>query len=124
MIRIATIFLCMLLAAAAAGRYRAEVSVKETRAELKRLEISKTQELQSIQMLRAEVAYLENPNRLSKIAEAKTDLRPSVQDQMLNARQFATKMDGDEDGELPYQDRAPIDAISNAIAMAQLTDAQ
>ncbi len=124
MIRIATIFLCMLLAAAAAGRYRAEVSVKETRAELKRLEISKTQELQSIQMLRAEVAYLENPNRLSKIAEAKTDLRPSVQDQMLNARQFATKMDGSAEGELPYQDRAPIDAISNAIAMAQLTDAQ
>lgn len=124
MIRIATIFLCMLLAAAAAGRYRAEVSVKETRAELKRLEISKTEELQSIQMLRAEVAYLENPNRLSKIADAKTDLRPSVQDQLLNARQFAIKMDGDEVDALPYQDRAPIDAISNAIAMAQVTDAQ
>ena len=124
MIRIATIFLCMLLAAAAAGRYRAEVSVKETRAELKRLEISKTEELQSIQMLRAEVAYLENPNRLSKIAEAKTDLRPSVQDQLLNARQFATTMDGDDADALPYQDRAPIDAISNAIAMAQVTDAQ
>ncbi len=114
----------MLLAAAAAGRYRAEVSVKETRAELKRLEISKTQEQQSIQMLRAEVAYLENPNRLSKIAQAKTNLRPSVQDQLLSARQFATKMDGDEADELPYQDRAPIDAISNAIAMAQVTDAQ
>ena len=124
MIRIATIFLCMLLAAAAAGRYRAEVSVKETRAELKRLEISKVEELQSIQMLRAEVAYLENPNRLSKIADAKTDLRPSVQDQLLNARQFATKMDGDDVDELPYRDRAPIDAISNAIAMAQVTDAQ
>ena len=124
MIRIATIFLCMLLAAAAAGRYRAEVSVKETRAELKRLEISKVEELQSIQMLRAEVAYLENPNRLSKIADAKTDLRPSVQDQLLNARQFATKMGGDDVDELPYQDRAPIDAISNAIAMAQVSDAQ
>ncbi len=124
MIRIATIFLCMLLAAAAAGRYRAEVSVKETRAEIKRLEISKAQELESIQMLRAEVAYLENPNRLSKIAQAKTDLRPSVQDQLLNARQFATKMDGEFDEKLPSQDRAPIDAISNAIAMAQVTDAQ
>lgn len=124
MIRITTIFLCMLLAAAAAGRYRAEVSVKETRAELKRLELSKAEELQSIQMLRAEVAYLENPDRLSKIAQAKTDLRPSAQDQMLSARQFATMMNGAEFDESPFDEHAPNDVISNAIAMAQVADAQ
>ncbi len=124
MIRITTIFLCMLLAAAAAGRYRAEVSVKEARSELKRLEISKSEELRSIQMLRAEVAYLENPDRLSKIAEAKTGLRPSARDQLLTARQFAVIMNG-VDGEADAE-AAPVpdDVITNAIAMAQLANAE
>ena len=123
MIRITTIFLCLLLAAAAAGRYRAEVSVKEARSELKRLEISKSEELRSIQMLRAEVAYLENPDRLSKIAEAKTDLRPSAREQLLTARQFAVIMNG-ADGEADAETApVPADVITNAIAMAQLANA-
>lgn len=124
MIRITTIFLCLLLAAAAAGRYRAEVSVKEARSELKRLEISKLEELRSIQMLRAEVAYLENPDRLSKIAEAKTDLRPSARDQLLTARQFAVIMNGAEGEAVGKADHAPADVITNAIAMAQLANAE
>lgn len=124
MIRITTIFLCMLLAAAAAGRYRAEVSVKEARSELKRLEISKWEELRSIQILRAEVAYLENPDRLSKIAEAKTDLRPSARDQLLTVRQFAVIMNGAEDGAGVETTPAPADVITNAIAMAQLANAE
>lgn len=124
MIRITTIFLCMLLAAAAAGRYRAEVSVKEARSELKRLEISKWEELRSIQMLRAEVAYLENPDRLSKIAMAKTDLRPSAREQLLTARQFAVIMNGAE-GEADVEAApVPADVITNAIAMAQLASAE
>jgi len=124
MIRITTIFLCMLLAAAAAGRYRAEVSVKEARSELKRLEISKWEELRSIQMLRAEVAYLENPDRLSKIAEAKTELRPSSREQLLTARQFVVIMNGAE-GETGVETTpVPADVITNAIAMAQLANAE
>lgn len=124
MIRITTIFLCMLLAAAAAGRYRAEVSVKETRSELRRLETSKLEELRAIQMLRAEVAYLENPNRLSKIAQAKTDLRPSEREQLLTARQLAVIMNGDDAEAAGSDDSAPGDVITNAIAMAQLADAE
>ncbi|MEO1243562.1 MAG: hypothetical protein AAFX54_16765 [Pseudomonadota bacterium] len=124
MIRITTIFLCMLLAAAAAGRYRAEVSVKETRSELRRLETSKLEELRAIQMLRAEVAYLENPNRLSKIAQAKTDLRPSEREQLLTARQLAVIMNGDDAEVARSDDSAPGDVITNAIAMAQLADAE
>ncbi len=124
MIRITTIFLCMLLAAAAAGRYRAEVSVKETRSELRRLETSKLEEVRSIQMLRAEVAYLENPNRLSKIAQAKTDLRPSEREQLLTARQFAVAMNGDDIELEESDDNVPGDLIKNAIAMAQLADTQ
>lgn len=124
MIRITTIFLCILLAAAAAGRYRAEVSVRETRQELKRIEAEKAEELRSIQMLRAEVAYLENPERLAKIAAAKTDLRPSAQGQTLTAQQFAAAFDR---GELLSDEEitAPkSDVILNAIAMAQLANAQ
>jgi hypothetical protein len=125
MIRIATIFLCFLLAAAAAGRYRAEVSVKETRSELRRLETSKVEELRTIQTLRAEVAYLENPQRLSKIAAAKTDLRPSKHDQVLSAGEFAMLLNGAEfDEEESDLEFAPGDVITNAIAMAQIGDAQ
>lgn len=124
MIRITTIFLCILLAAAAAGRYRAEVSVRETRQELQRIEAEKAEELRSIQMLRAEVAYLENPERLAKIAAAKTDLRPSAQGQTFTAQQFAAAFDR---GELLSDEEitAPkSDVILNAIAMAQLANAQ
>ncbi|NOX96090.1 MAG: hypothetical protein GXP04_13650 [Alphaproteobacteria bacterium] len=124
MIRITTIFLCLLLAAAAAGRYRAEVSVKETRSELKRLELSKVEELRSIQILRADVAYLENPQRLSEIANSKTDLRPSERGQILTAREFAVLMNGVEFDEKSDPDFTPSDVITNAIAMAQISDAR
>lgn len=124
MIRITTIFLCLLLAAAAAGRYRAEVSVRETRMELEKLETSKLEEQRSIQMLRAEVAYLENPERLAKIANAKTDLRPSEQGQTPSAQDFAAAF-GDSDifaGSEPSPPKN--DLILHALAMAPVTTAQ
>ncbi|WP_133162161.1 cell division protein FtsL [Hyphococcus luteus] len=124
MIRITTIFLCMLLAAAAFGRYRAEVSVRELREDIERIETSKVEEQREIQMLRAEIAYLENPDRLSKIAETKTDLRPSTSAQRVNAREFAALF-GDE--EFIAEEEAPApeaDVIRNALAMALVTDAQ
>ncbi len=124
MIRITTIFLCLLLAAAAAGRYRAEVSVKETRTELKRLELSKVEEQRIIQILRADVAYLENPQRLSEIANTKTDLRPSERGQVLTAQEFAVLMNGEEFDEEVDPDFTPSDVITNAIAMAQISDVQ
>lgn len=124
MIRITTIFLCLLLAAAAAGRYRAEVSVRETRMELEKLETSKLEEERSIQMLRAEVAYLESPERLAKIAKAKTDLRPSDGEQTLNAQDFAAAF-GDTEIYLDDDEAAPqSDLILHALAMAPVTTAQ
>jgi len=44
MLRIATLLLCILLASAAAGRYRAEVSVREARDEINRLQVEKEDE--------------------------------------------------------------------------------
>ena len=124
MIRITTIFLCVLLAAAAFGRYRAEVSVRELREDIEEIETSQVEELRSIQMLRAEIAYLENPDRLAKVAVAKTDLRPSATDQLVNAREFAALL-GDSDYVAEEDAPAPDnDVILNALAMAQLTDAQ
>ena len=122
MIRITTIFLCILLGASAAGRYRAEHSVREARTELDQLEIVKHEELRSIQMLRAEVAYLENPERLAKLAVAKTDLRPSNREQIFDEREFAIAM-GLEAEDTPPDYSAPSQTIANAIAMAQVADA-
>lgn len=124
MIRITTIFLCMLLAAAAFGRYRAEVSVRELHEDIERIESSQVEALRSIQMLRMEIAYLENPERLAKIAAAKTDLRPSNGDQLVNAREFAAAFGVEDD--LAGEDRAPDegDVILHALAMAQMADAQ
>lgn len=121
MIRISTIFLCLLLAAAAAGRYQAEVAVREARTELRELEEQKAEELRAIQMLRAEVAYLENPDRLAKIARSETELRPTAQDQSVTAMQLAAILNGNTVvvEELPPDS----EAIKNAIAMAQLASA-
>lgn len=124
MFRITTIFLCILLTAAAVGRYRAEEEVRKAREELDKLETSQLEEQQRIQVLRAETAYLENPERLAKIAAAETDLRPSAPEQVLSARQFASAMTGEEPP-APQQDGAePADVITNAIAMAQLAAAE
>jgi len=122
MIRITTIFLCVLLAAAAFGRYRAEVSVRELREDIQEIETSQVEELRSIQMLRAEIAYLENPDRLAKVAGTKTDLRPSESAQLVNAREFAALI-GDTDYVADEDAPAP-DVILHALAMAQVTDAQ
>ena len=121
MIRITTIFLCIVLAAAAFGRYKAEVAVKERHDEIDRIETSQIEELRSIQMLRAEIAFLENPERLATIAKTKTDLRPSVGDQVVSAQEFASAFGVGE----PVTEQAPdSDIILNAMAMAQLTDAE
>ncbi len=124
MFRITTLFLCILLAAASVGRYRAEQAVDKTRDELQLLETGKLDELQKIQVLRAEVAYLENPERLAKIAKAKTDLRPSDSLQIVSPTQFAAALNDDGMASEFADDTSPSDVITNAIAMAQLSTAE
>ena len=121
MIRISTIFLCILLAAAAVGRYRAEAAVKEARQELERLDMEDVEQRRAIQMLRAEIAYLENPERLARIAEAKTDLRPSQGAQTLSAGQFAAVFGVDDAlSEPDAGDPGAHAVILHALAMSQL----
>ena len=124
MFRITTIFLCVLFLAAVAGRYSAEESVRATEKELERLNSEYTEEARQVQMLRAEIAYLENPDRLAKIARAKTDLRPPEPNEILTARQFRSAMAGEELA--PIEETQPLNdaIIANAIAMAQLADGE
>lgn len=119
MIRITTILLCFLVAVSAAGRYQAETAVREARGELRQVKAEQTEELRAIKMLRAEVAFLENPDRLAKIAAAKTDLRPTTNEQSLSTREFAVAM-GVNATSHQSDVLQPSEFIANAIAMAQL----
>lgn len=118
MMRLTMILLCFVLAAAAAGRYQAEAAVRETRNELKKLERVKEQELTSIQLLRAEVAFLENPDRLATIADKMTSLEPLSGAQLMSADDFRVAFG---DGEKPQQRRG--DISGEPVAVAGLGDA-
>ncbi len=90
--RLTTLLLCLILAAAAAGRYKAEDEVRDARSEVRELDAKKARELSSIQVLRAEVAFLERPERLAEIAESvsglERDLEPLTGAQLMTAEDF------------------------------------
>lgn len=88
MTRLSLMLLCLILAAAAAGRYRAEVAVRETRSEILRLERQKARAHEEIALLRAEIAYLESPERLAQLADTMTSLTPLTGAQFMTAREF------------------------------------
>lgn len=121
-VRILTLSLCALFIAAAAGRYSAEERVRDTRREIAKLERERAEEERAIQTLRAEIAYLENPNRLAEIATEKTALRPPDSEQLLTAHGFALAMGA---GHADPADRAPPPTfIADAIAMAALDETE
>ncbi len=124
MVRLTMIMLCFLLAAAAAGRYQAEVSVREAKREIEELDRAKAKELSQIQVLRAEVAYLESPDRLAKIASRITDLEPLSGKQLLTADEFLIAM-GEAGAVAPPPIAMPHDdPIKKAIAVAELSLAE
>lgn len=88
MVRLTMLLLCLLLAGAAAGRYQAEVAVRDSRKEIESLKAQRSSELQQIQTLRAEIAYLESPERLAALAAKLTDLRPLSAEQLMSAADF------------------------------------
>ncbi len=112
MLRTTMIMLCLLLAAAAAGRYRAEVLVREARRELRALEEARQKELSEVRILRAEIAFLEGPDRLAGVAERYTDLAPLTGDQLLTADDFRLAFGED------LRAHADDNAVKGAIAMA------
>ena len=122
MFRITSIFLCALFLAAVAGRYSAEESVSAAQEELQRLDAEYAEEMRRVQMLRAEIAYLEGPERLAKVARATTDLRPPEPEALLTARQFRSAMIGDESQPGAPNAGPSNNVIENAIAVAALED--
>jgi len=105
--------LCLILTAAAAGRYRAEVAARETRSEIRRLQLDKQQAVDDIQLLRAEIAYLESPDRLAKLAARYTSLEPLSGAQLLTARDFLVAF---------ASDRAPVASQAPGAERAQPVD--
>jgi len=118
MFRITSIFLCALFLAAVAGRYSAEESVSAAQEALLQLEAEYAEEARRVQMLRAEIAYLESPERLAKVARATTDLRPPEPETLLTAQQFESAMIGDEGA--PIEADPTGNAVDNAIVVVQL----
>ena len=118
MIRISMIVLCLLLAAAAAGRYQAEVRVREAREELRKLDRLEAEEVAQIQLLRAEVAYLESPDRLVKVAKLATSLKPMAGVQLYTADDFALAFSAQPTPTIPG---APV-SRSRAVAMVEVED--
>lgn len=94
MIRASMIFLVLLLLGAAAGRYSAEASVRDLRRDMQTIETKKAEARREIQTLRAEVAYLESPDRLQDIAAMATDLKPVASRQLLTSQDFAAAFAG------------------------------
>ena len=88
MIRLSMILLWLILFGAAAGRYKAETAVREIEAEIARLEAARDAETREIKVLRAEIAYLEGPDRLAEMAREHTDLRPLSGAQLMTADDF------------------------------------
>ena len=117
MIRLTMILLCLMLAGAVAGRYQAEVRVKQLKEDIRALERVKSKELTEIQLLRAEIAYLESPERLAVIAERTTSLAPLTGRQLLSAEEFVAVL-GNEDRTDRPAPPSDVDAILHAIAMA------
>lgn len=115
MVRVTMILLSVLLAAAAAGRYKAEVSVREKRTEIRALEEARELEVGAIQVLRAEMAYLESPERLAKVAGLATALEPLNGAQLRTADEFLAAFESVDQS----IDTTPGgDAVAAAIALA------
>ena len=118
MIRISTIFFCFLLAAAAAGRYQAEATVRADKVEIRALDEKISDEEHRISQLQLEVEVLESGQRLSQLAVHKLELTSVKPFQLKNADEFAALL------EIPMNKTArPArvkegDFIIDAIAMA------
>ena len=88
MLKFSLLLLCLIVTAAAAGRYKADAAVREMRGELRQLDGAKADEISKIQVLRAEVALLESPENLAAIASKMTNLEPLTGAQLLTAEDF------------------------------------
>ncbi|MEM9749512.1 MAG: hypothetical protein AAF869_01030 [Pseudomonadota bacterium] len=126
MMRIIAVVALGLFAVAAVARYQTEIEAKSAEAELKRLERQIAREERRIVLLRAELAHLEDPERLRRLAAAHTGLQAARVDQLADmptavkrvqagapAAHTATQTAPQPASE-PAADAAPVPAIAAA----------
>lgn len=119
MIRTTMLFLCVLLAAAAFGRYRAEVTVRDVRAQTEQLKREEAQLKNDVKLLRAEIAYLESPDRLRLVADLATDLEPAIGSQLLSANTFLVTISPQSASPNPFL-VSPENEVDHAMAVIDL----
>ena len=104
------------LAAAVAGRYRAEIAVKSTEDEIGVVETAIEDAEREVRALETSKAYLERPERLEKIALDGTDLEPLSHTQIVSAAEFVAqfdpKADPNGDPSLYYPDQVIRQALA------------
>ena len=121
MMRFSTIFFCILLAAAAAGRYQAEAGVRAQKAEIEAIEQEIAVEQELVEQLDLEVEVLESSSRLSQLAVHRLDLTAVKPYQLQTAEEFAAILEVDTPEPSPlFRDRSN-DFIVDAIAMADFS---
>ena len=116
MIRFSTIFFCLILAAAAVGRYRAEAGVRAERDNISRIEQQIDRQRAKISKLQLEVEVLESPKRLTELGATRDGLRPIQPRQVLTAEKFAALM-GEEN---THSGEGSEHFIADAIVMADI----
>ena len=122
MIRVSTIFFCLLLAAAAAGRYQAEAKVRADKLEIDRLESQIADEGHKIGQLQLEVEVLESGQRLSQLAARKLELTSVKPYQLQTADEFAALMEMPAMAKVQPTTAPKSDFIVDAIAMADFAE--
>ena len=111
------IFLTLLLAAAAAGRFHAEAEVRRSEREIERLDREADVLSANVERVRLDVEVLESAGRLSKLNASNLALGTVRAEQLLDDRSLAGVIGLPSEGiESPV---APgVDVIGNAIGMA------
>lgn len=114
------IFLALLLAIAAAGRFHAEAEVRKSQREIERLEREANLLSGEVEQARLDVEVLESASRLSDLNAKKLALGTVRAEQLLDDRGFAQVIG------LPTEEiKSPVapnaDIIGNAIGMADPT---
>ena len=118
MIRITTIFFCLVLAAAAAGRYQAEAKLRADRDEVRRLDQQIDTQSDIIKDLQLEVEVLESAPRLTRLAQENLALNALQPEQLVTVQEMAGLLDMDKRVTPVKRTKPASDLIGNAIAMA------
>ena len=82
----------LLFAGLVIGLYNLKAQVEDQEKELARIQRAIEDEREAIQVLRAEGSYLNQPERLRRLAAAKLDLQPVAQRQMASFERFAQRL--------------------------------